>query len=256
MLNRFRSLWTKKEVAHKLQELFPPPTNSVLAFNGPIAAATYLKFLHLNSVLPYDEEDFIHKATNRYKKYFDLAEDVYRKEDLEGLKSLVPTRDISFVWATHMIHPHLYRKWRKQYFGGCEGKKLALNTWFSNQHLRVNQNNTRDDLVKQWKERYRKTTLLWEEKYSEDYLITPKDLLVKKLSKKSKFLAFLENFSKLPQQKVMLSKESLTNEFGIDLHAASERHLRFAKRVIDLKKITNHSYLMEATERYHQFLSM
>lgn len=246
-----------------LKDLFPKKSLvSPFTFDISVAAATYVKFLHLNSVLPYDEEDFIHKSVNRYKKYFQLAQEVYKRENLEGLQNIVPTRDISFIWATHMIHPHSYRQWRKTYFDGCEGKKLALNTWFSNQYMRGLQNNNKipikkQKVVKEWKEKYEKTNLLWKELFDEDYLFQPRDLFLNRMSKKSSLFSFLKKFSKLPEQKILLPKDDLTNDFGIDLHSAAERHLRFSNRVIKLHHvIKSKNYFETAADRYFLFLSM
>ena len=219
-----------------LDKLFPKSQESTsqLLFDSAKAGATYIKFLDLIEQSTYGDP-FINRAINRYIKYFELAEDMYKKEQYSGLKKLVPTRDISLIWATHMIHPHHYRAWRKQHFDGSDEGKLAFNTWYENQCIRIQQHEIEKPIVVEWRERYQNTERLWKEKFGEEYLLPN---------------------TKLPKQKKLLTTQEIRNKFDIDLHAATKRHLRFGNRVIRLKPIINRGYLESAAERYEQFLKL
>ena len=225
----------------KLQDIFPSQLKyekeSSLSFDAVKAASTYLEFLKLVNDYNYSSTPFLRRAIHRYGQYFKLAQQIYKKYGLDHLSNLVPTRDISFIWATHMIHPHQYRQWRKQFFDGSEGKKLAINTWFSNQTMRIQQHATSDIHVSKWKERYDFTAREWEKMYDENYLLSN--------SISNELDSFLAVY--------IQGTKDLSEETGLDLLEASKRHSRFAERTLNLKFI-NHSFLEQATERYKNFL--
>jgi hypothetical protein len=226
--------------AAKLGQMFPiattkPTTKAPLSWDAPQTASTYINFLSLVNPVSYTDISYLNQAVNRYNKYFQLAHSVYSKDGLEALSDLVPTRDISLMWATHMIHPHKYRAWRKIFFDGSEGKKLAVNTWYSNQSMRIQQHSETAP-VELWKQRYAYTENLWKAHFDEDYLV--------------------QSHGKLPKQKSILTKSELEEFLGINLHDAVQRHLRFAGRVLALKPVINQKYLERATHRYLAFLKL
>ena len=227
----------------KLKDIFPShlhfEKDVSLSFDAIKAASTYLEFLKLVNNYNYTSTPFLRRAIHRYGQYFKLAQRIYEKYGLDHLSSLVPTRDISFIWATHMIHPHQYRQWRKQFFDGSEGKKLAINTWFSNQTMRIQQHAASDIHVNKWKERYEFTAREWEKMYDDNYLLS------------NSISNELDSFLAVYVQ----GTKDLSEETGLDLLEASKRHLRFAKRTLNLKFINN-SFLEQATERYKNFLLM
>mmetsp|Transcript_23601 Transcript_23601/g.40393 ORF Transcript_23601/g.40393 Transcript_23601/m.40393 type:complete len:109 (+) Transcript_23601:21-347(+) len=69
--------------ATTLDKLFPKSQESTsqLSFDSAKSGATYIKFLDLIEQSTYGDP-FINRAINRYIKYFELAEDMYKKRTI------------------------------------------------------------------------------------------------------------------------------------------------------------------------------
>jgi hypothetical protein len=55
----------------------------------------------------YRNKAFLKRAVMRYEKFFQLCDEDHKAG--RDLLRLVPTRDISLVWCSHMQHPREYR---------------------------------------------------------------------------------------------------------------------------------------------------